>query len=101
MYTITLSDGSTIGNLMLNGNNFVSKTEVTDADFAGKLATVKIKDDDTNEETILRDAELIQIQKYVNDWYFIIAEKPEEQKLNESITDIQVALTQLFEMLSV
>ena len=38
MYTITLSDGSTIEHLRLNGNNFISRIEVTEEDFEGKLA---------------------------------------------------------------
>lgn len=41
-WKVTLSDGSVIDNLMLNGNNFVSATELTTADFDGKLAHVTI-----------------------------------------------------------
>ena len=36
-FTVTLADGTSITGLELNGNNFVSKTEVTPEMFAGKL----------------------------------------------------------------
>ena len=40
MYTITLSDGTKLKNLELNGNNYISKTILEDSVFEGKLDTV-------------------------------------------------------------
>ena len=37
MFTITLSDGSQLEGLALNGNNFISKNEVAETTFAGNL----------------------------------------------------------------
>lgn len=40
LFTITLSDGTTIENLKLNGNNFVSEHPIEKSVFDGKLSTV-------------------------------------------------------------
>ena len=43
VWKVTLADGTTIDGLTLNGNNFVSKTELTSEMFAGKLSRVSIE----------------------------------------------------------
>ena len=88
MYTITLSDGAKLTDLELNGNNFVSQTEVTVADFEGKLSRVVISDGETEE--VLNDAELIQIAHYADGWYFILREIPEEQRRQMDIDELTV-----------
>ena len=75
-YSIELSDGTMLNNLRLNGNNYVSETEVTEAEFAGRLSRVIIRSSDTEE--ILNDAELLQIVHYSDGWYFILREIPED-----------------------
>lgn len=88
VYTITLSDGSTIENLSLNGNNFVSQTEITDAMFKNKLANVQISDGETIERH--KNMELIQIAKYNDGWYFIIRDIPEaELKVDKMRSDLE------------
>lgn len=77
IYTITLSDGSTIPNLTLNGNNFVSKTEITKDMFADKLSDVTIADD-TGYVEHHTNMELLQIMVYDGDYYFIIRDIPAE-----------------------
>jgi len=87
-WKITLADGSTIDGLDLNGNNFVSQSEITPDVFAGKLSRVKIEgpaNDDTHSGTgdagLMGDhgpMELVQIQRYNNPgagligWYFVL-----------------------------
>ena len=44
-FTITLDDGTQLGGLELNGNNFVSKKKVTEDTFKGKLGRVVIEGD--------------------------------------------------------
>lgn len=85
IYTITLSDGTVLSDLTLNGNNFVSQTEVTEAMFAGKLNTVTISDGENTE--ILHDAELIQIAHYdfMPGWYFILREVPEAERWQKNV----------------
>lgn len=76
IYTITLSDGTVLSNLRLNGNNYVSQDEVTDETFERNLSHVIISDGET--EQIMENAELIQIAHYSDGWYFILRETPEE-----------------------
>lgn len=85
IYTITLSDGTVLSDLTLSGNNFVSQTEVTEADFAGKLDTVTISDGENTE--VLHDAELVQIAHYdfMPGWYFILREIPEAERWQKNV----------------
>ena len=77
-YTITLSDGTMLTDLTLNGNNFISRTEVTATTFNGKLSHVTISDGET-EET-MTNAELVQISTLIPDeWWFILREIPEDE----------------------
>ena len=41
-YMITLSDGTEINDLRLNGNNYISKKEITESMFKGKCAVVSV-----------------------------------------------------------
>ena len=88
IYTITLSDGTVLSDLALNGNNFVSQTEVTAADFDGKLSHVVISDGETEE--VIDDAKLIQLAHYADGWYFILREIPEEQRRQMDIDALTV-----------
>lgn len=81
MYRITLSDGSTIDNLTMNGNNFVSATELTESDFEGKLSPVIITDHDGNEE-YHEHMELVQVVNadYTDGkWYFVLRDLTEQE----------------------
>ena len=88
MYDITLADGSKLIALRLNGNNFVSPTEVTEETFEGKLETVVISDGET--EQTLHNAELVQIAHYADGWYFILREIPEEKQRQMDIDALTV-----------
>lgn len=102
MYTITLSDGTQLKKLALNGNNFISSTEVTDETFEGKLARVTINDGE-NEE-VLRDAQLIQITEVDGKWWFILRETPASEKelsdMNDALIDAQLAIADVYEMIT-
>lgn len=77
IYTVTLADGTVIPDLTLNGNNFVSKKKVTPDLFDGNLSKVVIDDGDYEETH--GPMELIQIQQWEGDWYFILADIPKEK----------------------
>lgn len=82
MYRIILSDGLTIDNLTMNGNNFVSATEVTEEMFEGKLSPVTIINLDTNFQEVHEHMDLVQIDKadYTQgNWYFILRDLTEEE----------------------
>ena len=67
----------------------------------GKLSHVVFSDGETTEEH--DDMVLIQVAQYGDEYWFILAEKSAEQKekelLEETITDLQVALADIFEMI--
>ena len=86
-FTITLADGTQLGGLVLNGNNFVSKTEVTEATFKGKLSKVTITGDAEADEAGLigthEHMELVQVAHYTqavhgldDGWYFTLRDIP-------------------------
>ena len=78
-FTIELSDGSQIKNLKLNGNNYVSKKELTESDFEGKLKHIKIINETDNTFEELDNVELIQLIKYSDGYYFVLKEISEEE----------------------
>lgn len=69
MYTMTLSDGTKLENLELNGNNWISKTKITDKDFEGKLVKVSATDGEHTYE--FDNAVLVQIMELDNKYWFI------------------------------
>lgn len=83
MYKVKLSDGTELKNLELNGNNFISKTEVTPEMFAGKLAHVTIEGPEGADGAVLlgehEHMELIQIAHYSDGWYFVIRDIPADK----------------------
>ena len=49
-FTITLADGTQLAGLELNGNNFISKNEISKDTFTGKLSHVTITGDSEKDE---------------------------------------------------
>lgn len=88
-YTIKLSDGTTLENLGLNGNNFVSRAEVTETTFTGKLKGVEITDNEGKTEKH-EEMELVQVAHYSDGYYFILVDKvvPETEQLAKAIADL-------------
>jgi hypothetical protein len=90
-YAITLSDGTVIANLRLNGNNYVSDTELTEDDFSGKLDGVTIESSDGAKEEHT-NMELIQVKQYGSEWWFVLRDISEEE-LKAASMDAQVLYT--------
>jgi hypothetical protein len=101
MYTITLSDGTKLKNLELNGNNYISDVVLDNAVFEGKLGTVKISDGET-EETFT-DMVLMSNRVDGGKSWFVLGEKTEQQKqmehITQTFTDVEVALAEVYEMI--
>lgn len=99
MYKITLQDGTFIENLELNGNNFISDIIIPDSRFSNNLKNIIITDGENIENC--EDMMLVANRIVDNKSWFIITEKSEKQKkdelLNTNITDIQLALVDLYE----
>ena len=107
-YKVILRAGTAIDSLRLNGNNYISKTEITAEMFAGNLSTVTVEGPDGAQT--YHDMKLVQISKVGKEWWFILAEKTEQEKLREKleaamasnaedITGVQLALAEIFEMI--
>ena len=95
MYTIKLYDGTLLENLTLNGNNFISDTIIPDTAFENNLKTVEIFDRENTQ--ILADQFLAANRVENNQSWFVIIDKTPEMKREEEMTDLQLALVELYE----
>ena len=81
-WKVTLSDGTTIENLGLNGNNFISDTEITEDVFTGKLSSVTVEGTDEEGNAVTEEygrMELIHITKYDDGYYFALRELSQDE----------------------
>lgn len=88
-YSVTLSDGTKLDNLALNGNNFVSSTKLTEADFKDKLSKVTITDDDGQTKDYT-DMVLVQVTQVGDETWFILGEKVQDDlsKLKDAVATL-------------
>ena len=82
---------------MLNGNNFITTQEITEATFAGKLGKVVIAGDAEADEAGLigehHNMELVQIQKHGAENWFILRDIPADELEKRQIrADVDYAL---------
>lgn len=109
MYTITLADGRTLTGLDRNGDNFISVEQVDESIFADNLSSMTISDGET--ETVMHDVELIVQQKYDDGYYLCFRELSTQEKAlaalkkaidsnANSVTDVQIALTEVYELIA-
>lgn len=108
MYKITLHDGTVLDDLELNGNNFISEKVIDDSVFSGNLDTVTISNGETTET--YTDMKLLSNRVDGGKSWFVLGEKTAQEKAMErlvaslsvnaeSITDVQLALAELYEMI--
>lgn len=69
-YRIVLADGTEIGRLRMNGNNFVSDVPVDETVFDGNLTPVTIYHGLIPE--IHEHMELVQVTKMKNEYWFVL-----------------------------
>ena len=97
MYTIKLYDGTLLENLELNGNNFISDTIIPDTVFENNLKLIEISDGETTQT--LTD-QFLAANRVENDQsWFVLIDKTPEMKREEEMTDLQLALVELYESL--
>ena len=97
MYTIKLYDGTVLDNLELNGNNFISDTIIPDTVFENNLKLIEISDGETTQT--LTDQFLAANRVIDNKSWFVLIDKTPEMKREEEMTNIQLALIELYEPL--
>lgn len=105
MYTITLADGKQITNLKLNGTNYVSEVKVDEHIFEHNLSTMKVSDGEI--ENTYTDMIFVQQMEIDGKYYLAFRVKTQTEKLAEiikknasSVTDMQMALAEVYEMIA-
>lgn len=80
-WKITLADGTRLENLRLNGNNFISDTQITADIFNGNLSKVVIEGIENGKEVIqeYEHMELVQIVHYEDGYYFVLRELSQDE----------------------
>ena len=99
MYTITLSNGNTLKNLELNGNNFISAEIIEDSVFEGGLDTVIIAEG--KEKETHTDMVLVSNRVFDDKSWFILSEKTQEQKERERVASLEQENAALHETVAV
>lgn len=86
-WKITLSDGTKLENLEMNGNNFISETEVTEDMFTGKLSKVIVEGNEDGQETKqeYEHMALIHIVQEDDGYHFALRELSEQELKDEKI----------------
>lgn len=86
MCKIILSDGTTLENLELNGNNYISAGPVDSSVFEGKLSKITFTDGVSTE--VMHDAILCSNQVMDGRSWLVFMEKTEEMKLRELVASL-------------
>ena len=99
-YKITLSDGTEIKNLELNGNNFVSKAPLITADFDGKLTHVIIDGPEDGDVLVGEHGPMMlaedRVQVWPDGYYFVLLDIP-ASKLKEIEIDSRLDYIEMME----
>lgn len=95
MYKIILSNGYTMENLELNGNNYIAPGIVDDAVFDGCLDTVTVTDNDTGAAETWTDMMLGSNRAVDGRSWLVFVPVPEEYKLRQRIAELETALNLL------
>lgn len=93
MYTITLNDGTKLENLELNGNNFIAEGVIEDSVFTDNLAKVVITDGETTDT--YTDMFLVCNRVENGRSWIVLAEKSEQQKMEETVAELRQAMVVL------
>jgi hypothetical protein len=83
---MVLADGTVLDNLEMNGNNYVSKVEVSGDIFEDNLGTITV------DGTVYDNMKLVQCKKHDNEWWFILAPKTKMDKLTEENSELRSRL---------
>ena len=78
-WKITLSDGTQLKDLKLSGNNYISKTKITEDDFKGKMSKFIIENETDKISVELEHVELVQIVHYEDGYYFVLRQLSQDE----------------------
>lgn len=77
IYRITLSDGTILDNLTMNGNNFISEEAVDASIFDGTCSPIVINDGTSDE--IHEHMDLVQIMDVDGKSWFVLRDIPQKE----------------------
>lgn len=77
IYSVTLSDGTVLENLRLNGNNYISDVEIEKSVFEDNCHTVVISDGES--ETTYENMECVQVTRVGDEYWFVLRELSEAE----------------------
>jgi len=101
MYKLTLEDGSVLDGLELNGNCYISDENVSETLFIDNLGTVEVFDGENTK--VHQDMVLARLWVDSGKTWIALGDKTEAEKYTErleaTITDLQLALTEMYESL--
>lgn len=88
IYTVTLTDGTVLLNLRMNGNNFISAEPVTDETFVDNLDPVTISDGEYEDQH--EHMALIYTQRRGDEYWFALRDRtPDELARLKIQSDIE------------
>ena len=93
MYQIKLKDGTIIKDLELNGNNFISKTEINESMFTDNLKIVTISDGAN--ESVQENMKLVQIANMNDEYWFVLTTKSKQEVENDELRKRLADLTEI------
>lgn len=98
MYTITLKDGTKLKDLVLNGNNYISSTQIDESLLTYENLS-RIIVNDGEKDVTYNNMKFIQQVKYDDGYYFVLIEMTDNDKLlklveenTKSIDDIVISV---------
>lgn len=101
MYKITLEDGSVLDGLELNGNCYISDENISETLFTGNLGTVEVFDGENTE--VHHNMVINRLWVDGGKTWIALGEKSQqeikEDQMNSTITDLQLALVEMYESL--
>jgi len=83
MTSIKLTDGTTLYNLSMNGDNFIANYEIDPDIFIGNLTDVVINIDGANE--VHSQMKLVQVTTYNDQYWFVLQDLTDQELLNLEI----------------
>lgn len=102
-FTIILDDDTQIKNLELNGNCYISSSELKEADIKSKLSKVRIKGSDGTVEEHGQMA-LVQITQDGGKWWLCLRDLTDAEiqaaALKSQLTDANNAIAELTELIA-
>lgn len=102
-FTIVLDDDTQIKNLELNGNCYISSTELKAADIEGKLSKVTVKGSDGTTESH-GPMELVQVTANGGKWWLCLrdltAAEIQTASLKTQLKDASNAIAELTELIA-